>query len=56
VEEILSQTPPDSNRYDILSEIELDFDANVPLVVRNSNTTTVGEPRKKIKRESEESN
>jgi hypothetical protein len=52
VETALSRTPPDSPRYNILKEAEIDFDANVPLTVRTSNFSSVGDPRKRIKNES----
>lgn len=51
VEAILSHTPPDSPRYNILKEAEIDYDVNVPLATRTSNFSSVGDPRKRIKNE-----
>jgi hypothetical protein len=49
VELALSRTAPDSPLYDFLNELEIDYDSNVPLSVRNANHSSVGEPRKRVK-------
>jgi hypothetical protein len=53
VEEALGGVPKDHNIYRLVEEGG-DPNVVVPLEVRDSNFTYVGEPRKRVKREEEE--